>query len=91
MERALVQAQIVKLLDASLVKLSKGEYVSTTMMPTKKDILGNSTKHRMCGDYCPMNKWTYSNKYAMPQPKEIFDALGHVKVFSTLDLKSCYH
>jgi len=41
MERTLVHAQIVKLLDVGLVKLSWGEYVSTTTMPTKKDILGN--------------------------------------------------
>jgi hypothetical protein len=27
----------------------------------------------------------------MPLPKEIFNAFGHAKVFSTLDLKSSYH
>ncbi len=34
-----------------------------------------------------MNKWTHSNKYAMPLLEEIFDALGKAKVFSTSDLK----
>ncbi len=38
-----------------------------------------------------MNKWTYSDKYAMPLLEEIFDAFGHAKVFSTLDLMSWYH
>jgi hypothetical protein len=44
--------------------------------PTKKDIFGNWIEHRMCEDYRLMNKWTHSNKYAMPLLKEIFDALG---------------
>jgi hypothetical protein len=31
------------------------------------------------------------DKYAMPLPKEIFDALKLAKVFSTLNLRSNYH
>jgi len=61
------------------------------MMLAKKDIFSNWIEHRMCGDYCPMNKRTRLNKYAMPLSKEIFDALGHAKVFNTLDLRSGYH
>jgi hypothetical protein len=38
-----------------------------------------------------MNKRTHLNKYAMPLPEEIFDALGKAKVFNTLDLRSSYH
>jgi hypothetical protein len=45
----------------------------------------------MCGDYHLMNKHTHLDKYAMPLLKEIFDALGQVKVFSTLDLRCNYH
>ncbi len=45
----------------------------------------NWIEHNMCGDYHLMNKWTCLDKYAMPLPKEIFDALGQAKVFSTLD------
>jgi hypothetical protein len=45
----------------------------------------------MCGDYCLINKRTRLDKYAMPLPKEIFDALGQAKVFNTLDLKYGYH
>jgi hypothetical protein len=56
MERASVQAQRAKLLDASLVELSRGEYASTIVMLAKKDIFGNWTKHYMCGDYHPMIK-----------------------------------
>jgi hypothetical protein len=38
-ERALVQAQTTKLLNVSLVELSKGEYVLSTMTSTKKILL----------------------------------------------------
>jgi hypothetical protein len=90
-ERTLVQARMVELLDVGLVELSRGEYVLTKMMPTTKDIFGNWTKRHMCGDYRLMNKRTHSKKYAMPLLEEIFNALGQTKVFSTLDLRSSYH
>jgi hypothetical protein len=58
------------------MELSRGEYVLTTMMLTKKDFFGNWTKGHMRGDFCSMNKRTHLDKYAMPLPKEIFDDLG---------------
>ncbi len=73
------------------MELSKGDYVPTTVMPTKKDIFSNWTEWHMHGDYFPINKHTHSNKYAMPLLEKIFDALGQAKVFSTLDLRSGYH
>jgi hypothetical protein len=38
------------------VELSKKEYASTTIMPTKKDIFGNWTKYQMCGDYIDLSR-----------------------------------
>ncbi len=90
-ERTLVQARITKFLDVGLLELSRGEHASTIVMPAKKDIFGNWTEHRMCGDYHSVNKQTPLDKYAMPLLEEIFDALGEAKVFSTLDLRSTYH
>lgn len=48
----------IKLLDACMVELFGGEYAFAIMMEAKKkkNIFGNWTKHRMCGDYYPMNK-----------------------------------
>jgi hypothetical protein len=37
-------------------------------MPSKKDIYGNWTDKRMCGDYRRINKFTKSDRYAMPTP-----------------------
>jgi hypothetical protein len=72
---------MVELLNANLVELSRGKYASTIMMLAKKDVFGNWIEHHMCGDYHLVNKRTHSNKYVMPLPEEIFDALGHDKVF----------
>jgi hypothetical protein len=70
------------LLDANLVELSRGDYALATMMSTKKDIFNNWTKRCMCEDFHPINKRMHLNKYAMPLPKEIFDALVQAKVFN---------
>ncbi len=67
------------------MELSHGEYASTIVMPTKKDVHGNYTDRQMCGDYHFINWKTKSDKYAMPTPEEIFDVVGHARVFSTLD------
>jgi hypothetical protein len=50
MERTLVKACMEELLEASLVELSKGEYASAIIMPTKKDVFDNGwTLHLICG------------------------------------------
>ena len=73
------------------MELSDGEYACATVMPAKKDILGNWTEKRMCGDYRPVNKKTKSDCYPMSTPEELFDAVGEARVFRTLDLRSGYH
>jgi hypothetical protein len=55
-EKALVQAQTIELLDVGLVQMFRGEYISTTMMSTKKNIFDNWTKHWMCGNYHLVSK-----------------------------------
>ena len=92
-EHKMIQDRTKELLEAGLVELAPSdcEYASTTVMPSKKDIFGNWTEKRMCGDYRRINKFTKSDRYAMPTPEENFDAIGDAKVFSTLDLRSGYH
>ena len=90
-ERDGVKSRCMELLSAGLVELSDGEYACVTVMPAKKDILGNWTEKRMCGDYRPVNKKTKTDRYPMPTPEELFDAVGKARVFSTLDLRSGYH
>jgi hypothetical protein len=62
-ERKMIQARTSELLEAGLVELASPdyEYASTTVMPSKKDIYGNWTEKRMCGDYWQINKFTKSD------------------------------
>jgi hypothetical protein len=92
-ERKMIQARTAELFGAGLVELASSncEYTSATVMPSKKDIYGNWTEKRMYGDYRRINKFTKSDRYAMPTPEENFEAIGHAEVFSTLDLRSGYH
>jgi hypothetical protein len=92
-ERKMIQARIAELLGVGLVELVPldCEYASAIVMPSKKDIYGNWTKKRMCRNYRRINKFTKSDRYAMLTPEENFEAIGHAKVFSTLDLRSGYH
>jgi hypothetical protein len=91
-ERKIIQARTKELVEAGLVELAPPdcEYASATVMPSK-DIYGNWTEKRMCRDYRKINKFTKSDRYAMPTPKENFEAIGHAKVFNTLDLRLGYH
>jgi hypothetical protein len=90
-EKTLVQAQIVKLLNVGLVELSKGEYALVITMLANTYIFGNWIECHMCGDYCLVNKQTHLDKYAIPLLEENLNALGQAKVFNTLDLKFGYH
>ena len=92
-ERKMIRARTEELMAAGLVELAPPDckYASATVMPSKKDIYGNWTEKRMCGDYRRINKFTKSDRYAMPTPEENFEAIGHAKVFSTLDLRFGYH
>jgi hypothetical protein len=82
---------MLDLLEVGLVELLHGEYASAIVMPAKKDVHGNYIDRRMCGDYYHINRQTKFDKYAMPTPEEIFDVVGHAKVFSTIDLWARYH
>jgi hypothetical protein len=92
-ELKMIQARTVELVEAGLVELAPPdcEYALATVMPSKKDIYGNWTEKRMCGDYRRITKFIKSDCYAMPTLEENFEAIGHAKVFSTLDLCSGYH
>jgi putative transposase len=91
MEKDLFRSRTLDLLEVGLVELLHGKYASTIVMPAKKDVHGNYTNRRTCGDYRPINRQTKSDKYAMPTLKEIFDVVGHARVFNTLDLQAGYH
>ena len=46
---------------------------------------------RLCIDYRGLNKVTIKNKYPLPRIDDLFDQLAGSRVFSRIDLRSCYH
>jgi hypothetical protein len=51
-----VQAHCREILATRLIKYFNEEGIYATLMPSKKDIFGNWTKKRMCGDYRSVNQ-----------------------------------
>ena len=45
----------------------------------------------MCRDDHPVNRNTKLDRYPIPIPEELFDAIGFYRVFNTLDLRSGCH
>jgi hypothetical protein len=75
----MIQARTKELVEMELVELASPDcvYVSTKVMPSKNDIHGNWTEKRMCGYYRRINKFTKSDRYAMPTPEDNFEAIGY--------------
>jgi len=46
---------------------------------------------RLCVDYRELNKVTKKNRYPLPRIEDLFDQLQDACVFSSLDLRNCYH
>ena len=46
---------------------------------------------RMFIDYRKLNKRTIKNKYPLPRIDDLFDKLSGARVFSQLDLATCFH
>jgi site-specific DNA-cytosine methylase len=66
-------------------------YASPSVVTAKKDLNGEWTDFRPCGDYRLVNGVTKKDHYRMPTADELFDAVGPGRIFSSLDLKSGYH
>ena len=74
------------MLDKGLIQPSSSPWGCPTLFVKKKD-----KSLRMCVDYRPLNAVTIENKYLLPRIDILFDQLVKAKVFSKIDLRSCYH
>ena len=61
------------------------------MVVRKKDLEGNYTDFRQCGDYRPLNMETTLDRYPLLGIEDIFNQMGGATIFSKLDLRSGYH
>ena len=79
--------KIVKdLLAKQIIKHSDSPYASPIVLTKKK-----SGETRMCVDYRALNKYTVRDNYPLPLIEDCLEYLGGKKIFSVLDLKSCFH
>jgi hypothetical protein len=46
---------------------------------------------RLCIDFKQLNKVTVKKKYHFPRTDDLFDQLKGARIFSNIDLRSCYH
>ncbi|GIM02256.1 hypothetical protein Vretimale_7169 [Volvox reticuliferus] len=81
-----VKRQVEDLLNKGLIQPSTSPWGSPILFAAKKD--GGL---RMCIDYRQLNKATIKNRYPIPNPEDLFDALHGATIFSSIDLQSGYH
>ncbi len=81
-----LKVQLEELLAKGYIKLSKSPYGAPVLFVHKKD-----GTLKMCVDYRALNKTTVKNWYPLPQIDNLFDRFLGTKVFSRIDLRSCYY
>jgi hypothetical protein len=77
--------------EASLIQPSCFDFAIVRIMPAKKDSARLWIEKRMCGDYRPLNLVTPQNRYPMPIPKELFDNIKDLNIFTIMDLKQGFN
>jgi hypothetical protein len=85
-ELAELKVQLNELLDKGYIRPSSSPWGCPALFVKKKD-----QSLRLCVDYRPLNAITVKNKYPLPRIDILFDQLAGAKVFSKVDLRSCYH
>jgi putative transposase len=86
-EWELVDERCKELHEVGLIQPSSFDFTIVTIMSAKKDSAGLWTEKRMCGDYKPLNLVTLQDRYPMPIPKELFDNIGDLNIFTIVDMK----
>jgi hypothetical protein len=90
-EKEILKEQVEERLKAGFIRPSMSQWALPVTMPPKKDVFGNCTAKRPCGDYRALNKVSVTDHYQLPTPEEIFDAIQGSTWFTTLDLRWGYH
>jgi hypothetical protein len=81
-----LKIQLKELLDKGYIRLSSSPWGCPALFVKKKD-----QSLRLCVDYRPLNVVTIKNKYLLFRIDILFDQLAGAKIFSKVDLRSCYH
>ncbi len=86
-EWELVNERCKELHEAGFIQPSSSDFIATTIMPTKKDLIRLWTKKRMCEDYRPLNLVAPQDRYLMPIPEKLSNSIGDSNIFTIMDLR----
>ena len=86
MEWDIIDSKVEELAKIGLVEPATGILVAATVLPVKKDVDGNYTDRRMCGDYRILNLKTKQDRYPLPIAEDIFDMIEGCRYFTIMDM-----
>ena len=78
--------QLQELLDKGFIIPSTSPWGAPVIFAKKKD-----KTLRLCIDYRQLNKVTIKNRYLLSRIDYLFDQLRGARVYSKIDLRTCYH
>jgi hypothetical protein len=84
----------LKELQMQLEELLRKGYICPSVSPWGDPILFVKKKDetsRLCIDFRQLNKVTIKNKYLFPRIDDLFDQIKGARIFSKIELRSCYH
>ena len=81
-----LKVQLHELLDKGFIRLSTSPWGAPVLFAKKKD-----KTLRLCINYRQLNRVTIKNRYPLPRIDDLFDQLREARVYSKIDLRTCYH
>jgi hypothetical protein len=81
-----LKKQLTELQEAGYIHPSSSPWGAPVLFVQKKD-----GSQRMCLDYRFLIDVIIKNKYMLPRIEDLFDHMRGARVFSKIDLRSCYH
>ena len=73
-------------MDKGFIRSSTSPWGAPVLCSKKKD-----KTLRLCIDYRQLNRVTVKNWYALPRIDDLFDQLRGARVYSKIDLRTCYY
>lgn len=89
--RQIINNEVDKMLQEGIVAHNNSPYNSPLLAVPKKPNEDGKPNWRIVVDFRKLNEATISDSYPLPLISDIFDQLGRLQYFSTLDMASGYH
>ncbi|GAQ83945.1 hypothetical protein KFL_001690230, partial [Klebsormidium nitens] len=90
-EWELIDQRCAELEAAGIIEETDSDFAANSVLAAKKDPEGNWKLDRFCTDLRRVNLETAQDRYPMPLPEEVLEALGHAKFYSTIDIRGAFH